>query len=147
MKRIALGIGALHLGLFSMIGCGPTAPPTFKVEGKVVFKEDGKLLRGGVVMFESTSPPYIRSSSETDSEGKFRLSTIEEGSGAVAGEHRVRVMPSVPEMISGKMDATKEMSRVLAAKYMDFQTSGIRVTVEPNKENHFVIEIERPQVK
>lgn len=134
----------LALALALAAGCGPSDPKTYKVEGKVVFKDDGSPLRGGVVVFESTAPPYIRSSSETDAEGRFRLATIQEGSGSVEGEHRVRVMPSMPEMVSGRMDATKEMSKALAAKYMDFGTSGIRVTVQPNADNFFTIEVEKP---
>jgi len=57
-----------------------------------VYIEDKKPIPGGSIgiEFESTKPPYPRSSGTVEANGSFELSTSELGDGAPEGEHRIR---------------------------------------------------------
>jgi hypothetical protein len=120
-------------------GCGTK---TYPVRGKVVFKEDGQPVRGGVtIWFESTEPPYARAAGVVDGEGNFYLSTVRDGSGALRGEHRIRFEPAVPYA-----DATAEeaLARRMHPRFREYRTSGLKQTIVPG-DNQFVIEVERPR--
>jgi hypothetical protein len=119
-------------------GCGTK---TYPVRGKVVFKDDGQPVRGGVtIWFESTEPPYRRASGVVDGEGNFYLSTVRDGSGAMQGEHRVRFEPAVPY---GEPTAEEALARRMHPRFREYRTSGLQHTIVPG-ENHFVIEVEKP---
>ena len=70
------------LGPVALIsGCKDPGPTTYVVTGAITYK--GKPLPTGIVTFES--PRYRSATSSIDSEGRYRLETIE-------GEHGVGVI-------------------------------------------------------
>ena len=112
--------------LFALVllptGCS-CQKPTYPVKGKVVYKEDGKPVAGGVVIwFESTTPPYERAQAAVDKDGNFVLSTVREGSGAIQGEHRIRFDP--PPVMDGT--AASALARIMHPRYNEFATSGLK---------------------
>ena len=130
---------ALIMMLFvhAFVGCSAELR-TYPTQGKVVYKDDGAPFMGKIY-FEAVNPPHTRSMATTKADGSFSLSTVREGSGSVEGEQVVRVdidMPDSPDF--------KNRSKVVKLQYLDFQTSPIRVNVEPSNSNYFIIEIERP---
>jgi hypothetical protein len=112
-------------------------PPMFQVRGQVVYKDTREPVTRVGIVFESTTPPYLRSSGRLDEEGRFNLSTDRQDSGAIQGEHRVCFVPAYEGV------GFAEMLKIMPAKYQAFHTSDIRVVIEPNQDNNFVIEVSR----
>src|SRR5688500_11388854 len=86
------------VGLLALLpGCGAKGPPTFPVQGKVVFEQGGDVARlhnnQAGILFESVDPPGVQSYGEIAEDGSFKLMTSVEGAakeGAIAGNHRGR---------------------------------------------------------
>ena len=91
------------------------------------------------IWFESTTPPYHRSSSAVDAEGKFELGFIHAGSGSTEGEHRIRIEPANP----GALPAQEALAKRMNARYYEYATSGLKQTIAKTT-NEFVIEVEGP---
>ncbi len=124
-------LAALSLGCLP--GCGPTAPKTYAVTGKVVLKGGGKL-HGLAIEFQSVADPNVRALGDINPDnGSFKMVSVllnRGKEGVVEGEHRVRVF-----------NPLNEKSRVVQPKFQRFDTSGITVTVPTDKE--VVIEVLR----
>ena len=123
----------------ALAGCSSRIP-TYPTHGKVVYKENGKPVAGGVfVWFESTAPPYHRASSEVDSEGRFSLGFIQADAGAMEGEHRIRFEPAPPIFEAPEAALAKRMH----PRYYEYRTSGLTKTIARG-DNEFIIEVEGP---
>lgn len=127
-------------GLLLLAGCGSRGPRTYPVTGEVVF-EDGVALQGGIVEFTAVEPE-ISSSGRIGPDGSFRLTTVSDGDGAVAGEHRAIVITSFGDGLVAHNHDAKTLRRP-AKKFASYQTSGLRFTVKPGEKNHFQVVIER----
>ncbi len=130
----------LVIGLLLLAGCGSRGPQTYPVTGEVVF-EDGVALQGGIVEFTAVEQE-ISSSGRIGSDGKFRLTTISEGDGAVAGEHRAIVITSFGDGLVTHNHDAKTLRRP-AKKFAKYKSSGLKFTVRPGEKNHFQVVIER----
>jgi hypothetical protein len=130
-RRLAAG---LLLGGLAAAGCG--GKKTYPVEGQVVVKGGGvpaEALAGYVVTFES-EVEKVGATGSVGKDGTFRMTTTKNGDGAVAGKHRVSL---IPETWDAKM--------VLPSRYHRLETSGLEVTVEP-RTNEITLEVE-PRTK
>jgi hypothetical protein len=91
LSRRLIALALLVLPLLAAWGCGSSAanlPSLIPVKGKVTYK--GRPLTQGVVRFEPDG--YGRPANGTlGSDGTFVLTTLKEGDGIVAGQHRVYV--------------------------------------------------------
>src|SRR5205823_1644081 len=104
------------LVLLAAVGCSSRIP-TYPTHGKVVYKGSGKPVTGNpTIWFESTSPPYHRTSSEVDAEGKFSLNFIREDDGAMEGEHRIRFAP--PIFTDGTTE--QHLAKIMHPRYAEF---------------------------
>jgi len=124
----------LILALLVVAGCGQKNHP---VKGKVTFKENGKPLGAGHVLFQLVSDPDIKASGDIEEDGSYELGNSK-GMGALAGEYEVLVQPRMLEN-----DPTKSP---IDNRFRDFKTSGLKYTVKPGS-NEFNIEVERPGKK
>jgi hypothetical protein len=120
-KLIALALAAVLLvpcgGCGSAGGAVPTLIP---VKGKVIYK--GQPVSKGIVRFEPDG--YGRmASGQLQSDGTFVLTTLKEGDGVVAGEHRVTIE-----------GFEKNLARDRALKkYGSANISGLKAEVRPEK--------------
>jgi hypothetical protein len=129
-------LAAVALGLLG--GCGSRKYP---VTGKVVFKDDGSPLPGGVVVFSPADPAnLVGARGYVELDGTFELSTDRPGDGSLAGRYQVLVRGPSP---GGGEDNPLRNRPLIDPKYSSFETSGIELEVKPGK-NHFTIEVERP---
>jgi hypothetical protein len=112
-------------------GCGPNRPTVVPVEGVVVFA-DGEPVRGGQIELESVTQK-VNARGPISPDGAFRLTTYREGDGAVPGEHRVIVQPSLP--VYGGLSETVahkphgETPRTVPVRFGDYRTSELTATV------------------
>lgn len=138
---IRLRFGCVTAMLFFVTGC-KSEVPTYPVQGKVIFKETGQEMTApAMIWFESTKPPYTRAMGLIE-KGQFYLSTNRDGSGAMEGEHRVRIDAAVPNADPG---AVQRLAKVIDPRYFEFQTSGLKETINPGAENNFTIEVTKPK--
>jgi hypothetical protein len=120
-------------------GCsGETGPKVYPVHGKVIFKGKGNMrqLLGGKVRLQSLADPSIAAVGEVEDDGVFSLgSFINEKAlpGVPAGEYKARLELRVE-------DADTAPRSSIPAKYLDFNKSGLSLTVPTTGE--FVIEVE-----
>jgi len=77
---------------------GPQGPDTIPVTGQIIFTRGGpaKILadRQGIIEFESIAQPGVFAYGDIQEDGRFELATVTDNvkkSGAVLGEHRVRL--------------------------------------------------------
>jgi len=118
-------------------------PKTYNVRGQVLW--DGKPEAEVFVTFESRSH-NVTAVGITDASGRFALKTYNEGDGAVAGEHAVRLEKTVmvrppnagPETPSSQVSVSPK-------KYANTATSGLTATVVEKGPNEVVIEITGPR--
>ncbi|QDT62921.1 hypothetical protein [Calycomorphotria hydatis] len=146
MKTNALGFFSLVTLL--LMGCqGETAvdnrKPVYPTTVKVLL--DGEPLAQATVSLRSqTGGPAA--AGITDENGAAKLTTYEQGDGAVAGEHQVIVQKyeeqQVPENYNPDTDPPLPAPVMLTpAKYAGFSTSGLTLEVTPNGSNEFEFEL------
>lgn len=120
----------------AIVGCGGGEIETYPIPGKLVY-EDGTPVNGATLVLQTTvDEKTIDARGEADSEGKFQLTTFEEGDGVVAGEHAV----AVSSITMG--DSATPMAPSVPPVYSDFSTSGLKTTVTPETKE-IVITIKR----
>lgn len=130
----------LILGLISSIcGCSEKSDrwvegrePVHPVSGRVTLK--GEPVDGAIVIFHSTSK-QVSAQGLTDADGRYRLTTYEDGDGAVAGEHIVTVRKTEYVKKPTKYHTEEEPSyasfpeELLPKEAATRDTSTLRVTV------------------
>ena len=129
--------------LAGALGCGSGNPPTYPVQGKVVFADGKPLTTGGIVLTESITGEHVHINARgaIDANGEFRLTTFNDDDGAVAGQHRV--------MVRAKRDSDDYIKRgiiprpVIDPRFENYETSGLEFTVQQGK-NEFTLEVQLP---
>ena len=123
------------------LGCHRSGElPTYEASG-VVKLADGRVLDGGTVIFESVDHP-VTARSVIDVDGSFSLGTYETGDGAVAGRHRVAVLPSM------QTDYDRDERRappMIDPGYKDLDSSGLEFSVSEDAPNVFEIVLQPPK--
>jgi hypothetical protein len=137
--HLAAALTALALG-----GCGSS--PTVPVEGTVVYADAPDTpatdLAGYAVTFESDGGdhPPASAAGTVGPDGTFRMSTFQDGDGALKGRQKVALTPPLRD------DGAMVPSKILA-KYQSIQTSGLTVDVQPGT-NKVTLTVERkPRLK
>jgi hypothetical protein len=124
-------------------GCGSGATPTFPVEG-VVRLADGTPLAGAGVELASSAPATagVTARGQTDASGRFRLTTFLNGvahDGAVAGPHKVVVVPPAPP--PGSPPDTPDHRDLVPPIYRSHDSTPIEFTVTHGAENRLTISL------
>jgi hypothetical protein len=134
----------LALSALVVMGCGGR---TWPVSGKVVFP-DGSPVTSGVIEFAPAEGGGPAARGAIGPDGTFDLITGKER-GAAAGRYRVAVVQlGLADGYPGNVRPNHRHNRdPKAPRFVDesfgrFETSGLERTVEPDKDNHFVIEVE-----
>ena len=135
LVRIACLIAVLLLA-----GCGSRGPKIYPVTGEVVF-EDGVMLQGGLVEF-SSAEQEMSATARIGPDGHFRLTTIKDGDGAIAGVHRAIVITTYGDDVIQHHHDAKTLRRA-AKKFASYASSGLKFTVRPGEKNHFRVVVER----
>lgn len=125
------------------VGCGGTGgTATVKVTGTVTY--GGKALSGVNVTF--TPEKGRPAGGTTDSSGRFSLTTVNPGDGAVEGNHTVTITPG-PATAPPPMPGTPEARRAGAARppfparYSDPRKSGLNASVKRGGSSEFTFEL------
>jgi hypothetical protein len=130
-------------GALLAAGCGNRTAP---IEGTVVFADapdtPATELAGYVITFESEGEGRtpVSGTGAVGPDGTFRVSTFQEGDGALRGRQKVAITP--PFRPDGSMMPSK-----ILPKYHDLKTSGLTIDVQPGV-NRVKLTVERnPKVK
>jgi hypothetical protein len=119
-------------------GCSSGKAPTYAVTGTVKLP-DGTPLAGGRILFRPEGETVYAAKGEIGADGSFELSTFGLSDGAVAGTHKVMVLPPTPE---GAMDDIRKAAASalrIDLSYQSLRTSPLEYTVKPGGNNHFDI--------
>jgi hypothetical protein len=148
-------------GLMALLaGCGGASTlKVVPVSGKITYK--GKAVEGAVVTFATEASPRTAVGT-TDSQGGFKLSTVNTNDGAVAGEHVITVFKAAPpgsaqQQMKSPEDYMKHMQsqggknakppgadlldKSIPGKYANPGTSGLKRTVVAGETNDFTIDL------
>jgi hypothetical protein len=124
---------AIGLALCLAPGCGERTEPTHRVRGKVELPgADVALLEGHVVEVVHATDPKVRASGQIGPDGRFELETLHRGAirkGALEGTYQVRLILSDDDPV-----ARKKAAKVIPAKYLKFETSGLTVEVPKQRD-------------
>lgn len=121
--------------LLAVAGCGGgKKEPTGTVSGKATL--DGKPLAEGCVIVCQHVQRGLPAGGKTAADGSFKL-TMHDGSGLVLGEYQVLIQTPEKKMTheeTMKLAQTKSFPKpddsVVPAKYRDFNTSNLKLTVK-----------------
>lgn len=119
--------------LGAVAGCGASDTPprvtVYEVTGSILLR-DGKPLRGGRVAFVPQNGPLLLASATVGPDGAFSLTTGDSGEGAPPGDYKVRVEPEGPPPVVPP-GARSVRGLPFPPRYLDEDSSGLRVTVQP----------------
>ncbi len=143
-----LAMGLLAMGLLA--GCsGRGRAPTYEVTGTVKLP-DGTPLAGGRIMFRPAgdSDVTFAARGEIREDGTFELSTFGLGDGAVAGKHKVMVLPPTPDELMDNPRANVGPRLFIDLSYQSLRTTPLEYRVaDDGTVNHFEIVVEPPKRK
>lgn len=133
------GVAVAILAAAWLAGCGPRRPPTFRVEGLVRDTSGVAIERASVTFLSDGDGDGRRYRAEgiVGEGGRFTLTTFQAGDGAVAGTHRVLVVP----LLAG--DGPTSATPSIPPRYEDPERSGLVVEIEPRPVNEVTLVIER----
>ncbi|WP_425617946.1 hypothetical protein NA78x_001636 [Anatilimnocola sp. NA78] len=140
LRRLALA-ACCALVLTALVGCGGKFQP---VAGQVVYPDGtpAKGLAGGQIIFQQGPGPDTASApsanSPLDAEARFKLGTEQLGDGAALGTYQVAIIP--PQAIGDV-----PLPRVIAAKFENFETSGLTQEVKQGGVKDLKITVELPK--
>ncbi len=126
--------------LLSLTGCSGVEPPpkTVKVEGTIHYK--GTPLPQGKITFEpheAGSAGLARPATGQIQDGKFSVSTFNQGDGALPGTYKIAV-ESVEEVSMEDFNAGKRERQLIPKKFASAKTSGLATTV-PDQESPYAV--------
>lgn len=134
-------LGGLVASLAGAAGCSEGKAPTYQVTGTVKLP-DGTPLDGGRILFRPEGETVHAAKGDIRSDGSFELSTFGLADGAVAGTHKVMVLPPVPEGFMDEPRATPGTTLAIDMSYQNLRTSPLEYTVEAGGENHYDIVVQ-----
>lgn len=130
-----------------LAGCGPQPPPTFRVNGIVRDNAGTAIERASVTFLSGTEGladddnNVYRAEGIVGEGGRFTLTTFRPGDGAVAGPHRVLIVP-LPAA-----DGPTAAALAIPARYEHPDRSGLVVEIEPREINEVTLVIQRGPAK
>lgn len=140
----------LILGTITFTGCSSKGdkwtrgrPAVHKGSGIVKYK--GEPVDEAIVMYSSGDQT---AHGRTNAEGKFTLTTFDEGDGAIAGTHKVSIRKTIYEKKPTKYDSPEERSvakfakEMLPAKYGKADTSGLTAEIKAGGKNLDTFELD-----
>jgi len=135
MQKIQLLV--TMIAVLALVGCGDTAKATGTVK-----LSNGTVLTNAAITFENEKMSIF---SPLDSNGNFSLFQNKPGDGVPPGTYKGRIEVNLDALDPGMVpdrDAAIAEALPFAWRYMDFDTSGLTLTVEPKKAVHLDIVLE-----
>lgn len=127
------------LTVLAVAGCGSRTAP---VEGTVVFADapdtPATELAGYVLTFESEGEPPESGTGMVGPDGTFRVSTYQDGDGALRGRQKVAIGPPISD------EGSRPPSKILD-KYDRLETSGLTIEVGPGVNRPTLVVERRPK--
>jgi hypothetical protein len=127
----------LALLICCLAGC-QQRQPLAKYKGKVLYKNQP--LTNGSVMFQPEAGIPSRGNIQPD--GSFELTTYNLNDGATIGKNKVRVVSTTVVNQDATQGEIGTGSSVIPAKYADFSTTPLEVTVKEEGEESGVLTLE-----
>ena len=128
---------AVGLSCPTLAGCQPSGPTAYPASGRVVFSDKSPLTSGNIEFAPVEGEIRTSARGMIEEDGSFRLSTFSEADGALAGRHRVLIIPGRQR---GERPGTER--RTLHGKYQSFDTSGLEATISTDGPNIFEFVVE-----
>jgi hypothetical protein len=146
-QRVA-GLTLLAAASFLPLGCGDRTPriPVFPTGGTVL--SAGRPAANAIIVFHPVGPTatpaggqeIASSATETDEEGRYRLTTYMADDGAPAGDYVVTVLPHAPSVEDGDGRVRPPAVSAALARYTDPATSPFKASIKPG-DNRFDFEL------
>lgn len=130
-RRTTLLVFSFGLAVAHLAGCGSTAPGNSAVSGTVTF--DAKPAGPGTVTFVPTDGSGNTATGNVDNSGYFEMSLHKPGDGVKPGTYKVAVTIIKTPAHGDDKGNLFPPTYLSPEKYMNADTSGFTVTVEPGK--------------
>lgn len=124
------------LSIIPLVGCEASVA-THPVTGTVVLA-DGTPASGGIIKFRTKSEEgeTVKAHGQIQPDGSFRLTTYQDGDGALEGDYEVILFSPATGDGQGAVAVPH-----FPTKYRKYETSGLKFHVGPG-ENDFLIQLE-----
>lgn len=146
MARMSLcpSLLVLFALLASAAGCGGADRAETAPASGVVLQDGNPVAGASVTLFPKEGGRSANGL--TDENGRFVLTTYDQGDGAIPGEHQVAITAAnaeVPEVIPDDYDYAKagKSSASVPPKYSDPDNSGLTATIKSGQENELKFEL------
>lgn len=150
MRPFIYGLLFASLGVWTGCGGEPGLEGTTAVSGIVTYK--GQPVEGASVTFSPASGQGRAASALTDAEGRFQLTTLKAGDGALPGSYQVTIAKTevqnamTPEEAQAYFEKHQKSPEVrqkelLPVKYKRPNTSGLSAEVTDGGENNFTFDL------
>ena len=157
MLRFSLSLLVCVAVMVALTGCAPTNDVgAAKVTGAVTY--NGNPVEGATVSFVPSGEGGKMAAGTTDAQGKFTLTTVQAGDGAVPGAYQVAISKVEGSASSGEIQteeearaaampgspgpvAVKEAKDLLPAIYKDSAKSGLTAEVTDSGPNNFTFDL------
>lgn len=131
--------------VLSAHGCGAGGlPGTVPISGRVLYR--GEPLGVGTVLYIPVDTIRGRvARGKLDADGRFTLTTLKSGDGALPGEYRIAVIALAPhpgEPPPGAPSREIRRRHLIPERYADCGTSGLRDTVDGSHSGYHEIVLE-----
>ncbi len=138
MQPRFLPLFSIALGIFTLAGCGPGGPSTVPVSGTVTYQ--GQPVDGARIMFVATGGPPANG--VTDAQGRFSLTTVEPGDGAVVGSYKVSITKRQEIPDPRQPDSPYKLTKdLLPARYSNLSQTDLTAEVKAGGPNDFKFEL------
>ena len=139
-RIVLIAILAVSTLMLSFTGCQSDHERIYRVSGRVVF-EDCSPAQFGVIEFRSESEIPFIARGKINKDGTFRVKASGKSSGLTEGIYRAIIIQVVGNP-RGQPKIAHHHGLEVANKYRTYDTSDIRIEVEPNKKNDFEIRVD-----
>lgn len=149
-RNQTVSVGMLLLGFVVAGGCSGSQdkwtkqrPKVYKASGVVKYKDAP--VEHAIILYQSGDQT---AHGLTDAQGKFVLTTFNEGDGAIAGTHKISIRKTVYEEKPTKFNSDEEKSvakfakELLPVKYLSAETSGLTAEVTSGGKNTQTFELQ-----
>ncbi|MBA4190333.1 MAG: hypothetical protein C0467_20290 [Planctomycetaceae bacterium] len=119
------------------LGCNAGTPKTYRIPGRLVY-DDGKPVPGATIVLQTTHDGQrIAARGMVNTDGTFELTTFTDKDGVIEGEHDITIV------LLPATDSATPSKPVVAAKYSNSESSGLKFTVKPDT-TEILIKVEPP---
>ncbi len=133
-------VAAIATVFLALDGCQSEGERVYPITGKISFP-DGSAATFGTIECRSDSTDPVIARGRIDQDGSFTVKSFGNRNGLVAGGHRMIIVQVTGSPRDGG-SIIHNHGQEVATKYSSYDSTDLRIQVEPGGQNHFEFEVD-----